>query len=250
MHVLLQLIRGVFVNNNHFSHRTRFSIQANVAIHIFLHLPAGSNLGESWELRRAEFLLKYQRCVTVRDLYCNIPSFWQYPNLYPKGPVWRMLALCLTEKNSLKGCSSMCCPWAILLLHILFKADPEKLPGKQASITSLLGFLSCRACHFWAGSYVDSWFTWKPSLSSSRRQWFAGRDHWQREERWADQPLLQEWGGLSPHQQRAEDPERCGWRIQWFIQRGWCPAVCQVVDLPGTLRPPWQLEHSRTKVEK
>lgn len=123
MHVLLQLIWGVFVNNNHFSHRTRFSVQANVAIHIFLHLPAGNNHGESWELRRAEFLLKYQRCVSVRDLYCNIPSFWQHPNLYPRGPLWRMLALCLTEKNSLKGCSNTCCPWAILLLRILWEAS-------------------------------------------------------------------------------------------------------------------------------
>lgn len=120
----------------------------------------------------------------------------------------------------------------------------------QASITSLLGFLSCRACHFWTGSYVDSWFTWKPSLSSSRRQWFAWRDHWQREERWADQSLLQEWGGLSPHQQRAEDPERCGWRIQWFIQRGWCPAALSSGRFVWSTETPWQLEHSRMKVEK
>lgn len=126
----------------------------------------------------------------------------------------------------------------------------EKLSGEQASLTSLLGFLSCRACHFWTGSYVDSWFTWKPSLSSSRRQWFAWRDHRQREERWADQSLLQEWGGLSPHQQRAEDPERCGWRIQWFIQRGWCPAACSGGRFAWNTETLWQSEHSRTKVEK
>lgn len=109
---------------------------------------------------------------------------------------------------------------------------PFMLSEKCASITSVHYLLSCRARHFWTGSYVDSWFTWKPSLSSSRRQWFTWRDYWWWEKCWPDQSLLQEWGGLSSYQQRAKDPKRCGWRIQWFIQRGWYSATLSACSFP------------------
>lgn len=149
----------------------------------------------------------------------------------------------------------MCCPWPFVLLlrmYLLFRVQYNKLSGKWASITSLLGLRSCRARHFWTGSYVDSWFTWKPSLSSSRRQWFTWRDYRWWEKCWTDQSLLQEWSGLSSYQQWAKDPERCGWRIQWFIQRGWYSAASSGCRFAWNSETPWQLQCSGywTKVEK
>lgn len=142
---------------------------------------------------------------------------------------------CIREKACLTDVQTWC-PWAIVLLlnvYSLVRAECDVLSEKRASVTCLLRLLSCRARHFWTGSYVDPWFAWKPSLSSSRRQWFTRRDYWWWEKCWPDQPLLKEWGGLSSYQQRAKDPERCGWRIQWFIQRGWYSAA--LPGLPETL---------------